>query len=210
MRQNSLFSPTLPRLRPYPPDPPIAAQSKARDVAFPRQGRSKRNVECLGGYSKKPPARPQRARPRGVHSEYVEGKSDVRTKLEAFFSIRINGTGDLALWWEVARVRRLGRRNCYNNVAARKTRARPGHASFQSWETSSIPRRLCSSRRGGYSGRAGCYPVGLWCRYGTASGDPASTTDEKPALASAGLTNQVESRRPYPPSSLREVIKRPG
>ena len=37
--------------------------------------------------------------------------------------------------------------------------------------------------------------------------DPASTIDEKPALASAGLTDQVESRRPYPPSSL---VKSPG
>jgi len=32
-------------------------------------------------------------------------------------------------------------------------------------------------------------------------GEPASATDEKPALASAGLTNQVESRRPSQPSS---------
>ena len=37
--------------------------------------------------------------------------------------------------------------------------------------------------------------------YGTARGEPASTTDEKPALASAGLIDQVELRRPYPPSS---------
>jgi hypothetical protein len=52
------------------------------------------------------------------------------------------------------------------------------------------------------SGTSGSYPVGLWCRRGTATGDPFNTTDEKPALASAGLTDQVESRRPYPPSSL--------
>jgi len=68
----------------------------------------------------------------------------------------------------------------------------------------------CSSRCGGYSSIPGCYPVGLWCHHGTASRDPVSTTDEKPALATAGLTGQVESRRPYPPSSLREVIGRPG
>ena len=72
------------------------------------------------------------------------------------------------------------------------------------------PRRLCSSRRTECSDEAGLYPVGLWCLHGTASGDPASTTDEKPALASAGLTSQVESRRPYPPSSLGEVNGRPG
>jgi hypothetical protein len=72
------------------------------------------------------------------------------------------------------------------------------------------PGRLCSSRRGGFSGNSGRYPVGLWCLNGTASGDPASATDEKPALASAGLTSQVESRRPCPPSSLYEVIGRPG
>jgi len=72
------------------------------------------------------------------------------------------------------------------------------------------PGHLCSSRHGGYSSIPGCYPVGLWCHHGTASGVPVSTTDEKPALATAGLTGQVESRRPYPPSSLREVIGRPG
>jgi hypothetical protein len=40
--------------------------------------------------------------------------------------------------------------------------------------------------------------------------EPANTTDKKPALASAGLTDQVASRRPYPPSSLEEVYERPG
>lgn len=56
----------------------------------------------------------------------------------------------------------------------------------------------------------GFHPVGLRCRNGTASGASASTTDEKPAPASVGLTDQVASNRPYPPSFLREVIERPG
>jgi hypothetical protein len=43
------------------------------------------------------------------------------------------------------------------------------------------------------------------CRYGTASGEPASTTDQKPALESAGLCGQVESGHPSLPSSLEKV-----
>ncbi|TKS60750.1 MAG: hypothetical protein EWM72_01055 [Nitrospira sp.] len=39
---------------------------------------------------------------------------------------------------------------------------------------------------------SGYYPVGLLSPEGTASGEPANTTDEMPALASAGLTDQVE------------------
>ena len=46
--------------------------------------------------------------------------------------------------------------------------------------------------------------------YGTASGKPASMTDEKPALASAGLMGQVALCRPFPPSSRDEVTERPG
>ena len=51
---------------------------------------------------------------------YVEGKSDVRTKWVGFFSRWRNSTGDLALWWEVARERRLGRQDACSDVAARK------------------------------------------------------------------------------------------
>jgi len=47
--------------------------------------------------------------------------------------------------------------------------------------------------------------IGLWCRYGTASGEPASTTDQKPVLESAGLCGQVESGHPSLPSSLEKV-----
>ncbi len=45
----------------------------------------------------------------------------------------------------------------------------------------------------------------LWCRYGTASEEPASTTDQKPVLESAGLCGQVESYHPSLPSSLEKV-----
>lgn len=64
-----------------------------------------------------------------------------------FFGIRRNGTGDLALWWEIARGWRLGRRVDVRDVAARKTRAKQEPADFQSGETSSIP-GACVPRAG--------------------------------------------------------------
>ncbi len=48
-------------------------------------------------------------------------------------------------------------------------------------------------------------PIGLWCRYDTASGEPASTTDQQPVLESTGLSGQVESGHPSLPSSLEKV-----
>jgi hypothetical protein len=51
---------------------------------------------------------------------YVEGENDVRTKLVGFFSRWKNSTGDLALWWEVAHERRLGRHYTCSDVAAHK------------------------------------------------------------------------------------------
>ena len=51
---------------------------------------------------------------------------------------------------------------------------------------------------------------GSACRSGTAGEEPVSATDEKPALASAGLMGQVASCRPSPPSSRDEVTERPG
>lgn len=48
------------------------------------------------------------------------------------------------------------------------------------------------------------------CLLGTASGKPASMTDEKPTLVSPGLTGQVALCRPFPPSSRNEVTERPG
>jgi len=52
---------------------------------------------------------------------------------------------------------------------------------------------------------SGLYLRGFLCRYGTASGEPASTTDQSPALESAGLCGQVESGHPSLPSSLEKV-----
>lgn len=43
-----------------------------------------------------------------------------------------------------------------------------------------------------------------------ATGEPASTTDEKPALGSVGLTDQVESCRSSLPSFRDESPGRPG
>ena len=41
--------------------------------------------------------------------------------------------------------------------------------------------------------------------HGTASGEPASTTDQKPGLESAGLNGQVESNHPSLPSFPEKV-----
>jgi hypothetical protein len=53
-------------------------------------------------------------------------------------------------------------------------------------------------------------PIGLEVPFGTASGKPGGMTDEMPALASAGLMDQVALRRSCPPSFLHEVSERPG
>jgi hypothetical protein len=83
--------------------------------------------------------------------------------------------------------------------------------SVQSGETSSIPGACVPHSATDLHFKNGSSPSqGFTCRYGTASGDPASMTDEKPALASAGLMGQVASRLPYPPSFRDEVTKRPG
>ena len=55
--------------------------------------------------------------------------------------------------------------------------------------------------------KSGHYPVSLLCPEGTASREPASTTDEKSTLASVGPTDQVESSRSYPHPPL--LVKSP-
>ena len=47
--------------------------------------------------------------------------------------------------------------------------------------------------------------TGFWCRYDTTSGEPASTTDQMPALESAGLCGQVESGHPLLSSFPQKV-----
>lgn len=119
-------------------------------------------------------------------------------------------TGDLALWWEAARDWRLGRRWDVSDIAARRP------ARNQIKQASSRGRHRQSQGLVFLGPASGSpfvlrpHPVGLLCHQGTASGEPASTTDEKPALASAGLTDQVELCHSYPPSSLDEVAERPG
>lgn len=68
----------------------------------------------------------------------------------------------------------------------------------------------CCRRLFRYQWRFPLLGKGYACLYSTASGKPASMTDEKPALASAGLMGQVASCRPFPPSSRDEVTERPG
>ena len=100
-------------------------------------------------------------------------------------------TGDLALWWEVARGWRLGRRIRFSIVAAREAHTILASLGIQSGEISSVP--------------GACVPRPAWCStsrarfrlvYGAATAqpveDPAKTTDETPTLASVGLTDQVE------------------
>lgn len=41
--------------------------------------------------------------------------------------------------------------------------------------------------------------------HGTASGEPASATDQMPVLESAGLSDQVESNHPSQPSFRKKV-----
>ena len=97
-------------------------------------------------------------------------------------------------------------------VAALKTHSIPVIQGFQSGETSSIPGAcvpLAPEDSFAYEWLSPCLQ-GSPCRSGTASEELVSMTDEKPALASAGLMGQVASCRPYPPSSRDEVTERPG
>jgi len=138
---------------------------------------------------------------------YVEGENDVRTKLVGFFSRWKNRTGDPALWWEVAREWRLGRQETCSDVAARKTRAMRGTSCFLSGETSSIPGTGVPRSSTNSLDGSGRYPIGHSCLHGTAWRESTRTTDEKPAFASAGLTDQVALHRSYPPSSLIESAR---
>ena len=75
------------------------------------------------------------------------------------------------------------------------------------------PGCLCSSAAEDCSAFNGAFPLsdkGYAYLSGTASGQPASMTDEKPALVSTGLMGQVALCRPFPPSSRDEVTERPG
>ena len=76
--------------------------------------------------------------------------------------------------------------------AAHRTRAKSGVEDFPSGDNSLIP-GACVPRTADDSSLT-CWhaiPFRMRCRCGTASEEPASTTDGQPALASAGLTDQV-------------------
>ncbi len=122
-------------------------------------------------------------------------------------------TGDLALWWEVARVRRLGRLMMISVVAAQKTHAILTMSGFQPGETSSIP-GACVPHAPETLSASTAFALPLEkdcpCRHGTASEEAVSVTNEKPTRVSVGLMGQVASCRPSPPSSRQEVIERPG
>ena len=75
---------------------------------------------------------------------YVEGESDVRTKLVRFFSRWRNSTGDLALWWKVARERRLGRQVIFLMSRPEKTRAMKKYFVFPVGGDRVNPRYWCS------------------------------------------------------------------
>jgi len=61
-----------------------------------------------------------------------------------------------------------------------------------------VPRTLCSFTF------LGCYPVGLQCREAQPVRGTIGTTDEKPALSSAGLPGPVESALPSFDPSFKE------
>ena len=96
-------------------------------------------------------------------------------------------------------------------IAALKTHTILVIQGFQSGETSSIPGTGVPLAAEDIPLSTALSPKGFTCLYGTASGDTASMTDEKPILlASVGLMGQVASCRPFPPSSRYEVTERPG
>ncbi len=78
-----------------------------------------------------------------------------------------------------------------------------GEASFQPGEAAPSPGACVPRAASGFPGNKAHIRLVSGAILAQPAGEPAGTTDEKPALASAGLTDQVESRRPYPPSSLR-------
>ena len=107
---------------------------------------------------------------------------------------------------------RLGRQSNYVIVSAQYTLrpARKEGLALLIGGKQHHPRRLCSSRQRRVLHHViKLIPVGLWCHYGTASGKPASTTDQKPALQSAGLCGPVESDYPSLPSSLGKLRGEP-
>jgi hypothetical protein len=94
-------------------------------------------------------------------------------------------------------------------IVSAQPKLRPARQSGH-WTTNRgrtiIPRCLCSScQRQILHHSSRLNSNSLWCRYGTASGEPASMTDQQRALESAGLYGQVESGRPSLPSSLEKV-----
>lgn len=118
-----------------------------------------------------------------------------------------NSTGGLALWWEAAREWRLGRQDTCSNVAARKTRTMRNALDFQSGETSSIPGTGVPRSSTDSLASSGRHPIGPSCFHGTTWRESTRTTDEKPASASTGLTDQVALRRSYPPSFLMKSAR---
>jgi hypothetical protein len=84
-------------------------------------------------------------REEGAHRNALRGPGIFMSK---------NGTGDLALWWEVAHGWRLGRRtelSCGGPKDPRDVRS----CKFPVVGDVVNPRRLCSSRRNGCSGESG-------------------------------------------------------
>jgi hypothetical protein len=117
-----------------------------------------------------------------------------------------NGAGDLALRWEVARALAL-RTPQYvilsSVVAALKTHPILVIQRFPIGGDLVNPRCLCSSCYRCFSTQEWLSPLINLKALRADSAQPAknsvSMTDEKPTLASVGLTGQVASCRPYPP-----------
>ena len=118
----------------------------------------------------------------------------------------MNGTGDLTLRWEVARVALRTPDQLCNCLGPVLSPARMRGIELLIGGKRNHPRRLCSSRqRRVFRHLLRLIPSWSLVPYGTASGKPASTTDQNPALESAGLYGPVESGYPMLPSFLGKL-----
>jgi hypothetical protein len=102
-----------------------------------------------------------------------------------------NTTGDLALRWEVARDRRLGRQIPINFVES-KTRSRERASGFPSGETRMVP-GACVPRALAFLHIRSCYPVGLQCHEAQPVKKPsARPTRNRPSARRAVLVRWSE------------------
>ena len=109
-------------------------------------------------------------------------------------TLSLNTTGDLALRWEVARDRRLGRHE-FSYIVLTQTRSSMRAFRFPVGGSSYSPGRLCSSCPSDFFTST----AGILLDYSAVRHSQRrtrGTTDEEPALSSAGPPGPVESVLP--------------